>query len=97
MLSILLYADDVVVMSEDHEELQKMLGVVSMYGMNFDVKFNDEKNKVLVMNGENEDDSRSWMLGGKKIHRTRSYKYLGMMLDEKECERTKNERIGRAI
>ena len=37
------------------------------------------------------------MLGGKKIHLTKSYKYLGMMMDEKGCERTKNEIIGRAI
>ena len=29
VLNILLYADDVVVMSEDHEELQKILDVVS--------------------------------------------------------------------
>ena len=57
VLSILLYADDVVVMSEDHEKLQNMLDVVSMYGKNFDVKFSDEKSKVLVVNGENEDDS----------------------------------------
>ena len=49
------------------------------------------------MNGENEDDSRSWMLGGKKIHRIKSCRYLGMMLDEKGCEKIKNESIGRAI
>ena len=43
VLSILLYADDVVVMSE---ELQKMLDVV--YGKNRDVNFSDEKKQGAV-------------------------------------------------
>ena len=37
----------------------------------------------MVVNGEHEDDSRSRMLGDKKIHRTKSYKCLGMMMDDK--------------
>ena len=58
VLSILLYADNIIVKNEDHEELQNILDVVSMYGRNFYVKFNDENSKVLVVNGENKDESR---------------------------------------
>ncbi|XP_045115935.1 uncharacterized protein LOC123507244 [Portunus trituberculatus] len=35
------------------------------------------------------------MLGGKEIGRTKEYKYLGIWLDERGCERTKQERIAR--
>ena len=72
-----------------------MLHVVSMYGRISYDNFIDEKSKVLVVNGENEDDCLSWKLGGTKIHMTYSCKYLGIMLDEIGCEKTKYERIGR--
>ena len=35
------------------------------------------------------------MLGGEEIGRTKEYKYLGIWLDERGCERTKHERIAR--
>ena len=47
----------------------------------------------MVVNEGNEDDSRYWMLGSKKVHRMKSCKYIGMMMDEKEYERTKYEKI----
>ena len=40
---LLLFADDMVVMSETAEELQSLLDVVSGYGRNFGVKFSREK------------------------------------------------------
>ena len=82
-------------MNEDHKELQKVLDMMSMF-RSFEVKFSNEKSKVLVENGENEDDNKSWMIGGKRIHRTKCYKYMGMMLDEKGCEKPKYVRIGRS-
>ena len=42
---------------------------------------------MLLVNEENKDNSRSWMLEGKRIHITKSYKYFGMMMDEKGCEK----------
>ena len=35
------------------------------------------------------------MVGGEEIGRTKEYKYLGIWLDERGCERTKQERIAR--
>ena len=42
-ICVLLYADDVVVMSESAEELQELLDVVSEYGNDFGVNFSSEK------------------------------------------------------
>ncbi|KAG0717602.1 hypothetical protein GWK47_054088 [Chionoecetes opilio] len=36
------------------------------------------------------------MVGGNEIKRTKEYKYLGIWLDDKGCEKTKHERIARA-
>ena len=95
VLSILLYADDVVVLSEHHAELQEMLNAVTEYGRDFDVRFSREKSKVLVVNGDASDRDRTWMLGGNEIGRTEEYKYLGIWLDERGCEKTKQDRIAR--
>ena len=57
-ICLLLYADDVVVMSETAEELQSLLDVVSGYGRNVEVKFSNEKSKVIIVNmSEDERDT----------------------------------------
>ncbi len=95
-VSILLYADDVVILSESEESLQTMLNVVTEYGTDLNVKFSSEKSQVLVINDEEMDRNRTWTLGGIDIKRTNEYKHLGMTMDEKGCEKTKHERVARA-
>ncbi|KAG0722455.1 EEF1A lysine methyltransferase 2 [Chionoecetes opilio] len=43
---------DVVVLSENHNELQEMLNAVTEYGRDFNVSFSKEKSQVLVVNGK---------------------------------------------
>ena len=50
-LAILLDADDVVLLSENREELLEMLNFVSKYGRDFQVRFSAVKSKVMVING----------------------------------------------
>lgn len=95
-LKIVLYADDAVVMSETAEELQGMMDCVSGYGRDFDVKFSAEKSQVLVVNGTDEDVDRKWVLGGKEIGRTNEYRYLGMNVNEKGCDGTKDIKVSKA-
>ena len=95
-LAILLYADDVVLLSENGEELQEMLNTVSKYGRDFQVKFSVDKSKVMVINGGMEDDGRVWELGGNILKRTKEYVYLGINLSEDGCEKAKSEKIAKA-
>ena len=60
VLSVLMYADNVVVLSENHKDLQEMLKEVTDYGRDFDVNFSKEKSQVLVMNGDDSDSTRTW-------------------------------------
>ena len=46
----MLSADDIVIMSECGEKLQRMLYVVNMYGRYFNAKFSSDKSQVLVIN-----------------------------------------------
>ncbi len=45
---------------------------------------------------KNVDEDRTWRLGEVNISKTDTYKYLGMIVDGKGCERTKTERIARS-
>ena len=95
-LGCLLYADDIVIMSEDSEELQEMLDLTAQYGRDFDMSFSSVKSQVVVVNADGEDDGRAWRIGEMEIGRTDQYKYLGIMVDENGTDRTKLDRIAKA-
>ena len=93
-LNLLMYADDIVILSESKEDLQSLLDLVAGFGR--DLKFSDEKNQVLVINGDDSDVGRTWKLGEMTLKRTKKYQYFGMLVDEKGCEDTKCDRLSRA-
>ncbi|KAF2348054.1 Reverse transcriptase domain [Trinorchestia longiramus] len=70
-LSCLLYADDIVVVSKSEQELQMMLEIVDGYSRDFKVKFEGDKSKVMVINGDETDRDREWNIGEVKIGRTK--------------------------
>ena len=88
-LCVLLYADDVVVMSESAEELHSLLDVVGEYGKDFEVKFSSEKSKVMI-NKSDEERNATWKLDGKDLQQACENKYLGMWLSQDGCNRAKN-------
>ncbi len=49
-LSILLYADDIVLLSDTENGLQAMLNVVHKWGQTFMIKFNEKKSTILTQN-----------------------------------------------
>ena len=92
-LSILMYADDIIIMSESSEELQQMLNVVSEYSLDFGVKFGVDKNLIMVLNGDEDDIDKEWKPGECCVKRKYEYKYLGVTLNIKECEKAKSEKM----
>ena len=95
-LSILLYADDVIIMSECAIELQAMLNAVSEYSNDFCVSFSEAKSKVIVINGMEEDVDREWQIGGISVKRTKEYKYLGVTLTESGSEKIMDDKVCKA-
>ena len=77
-LNLLMYADDIVILSESKEDLQSLLDVIAGFGRDFDVKFTDEKSQVLVINGDDSDVGRTWKLGEMTLKRTKKYPELGL-------------------
>lgn len=87
---VLLYADDVVVMSKSAEELQELLDVVNEYGRDFGVKFSHNKSQVMVLNCAEGERLRTWRIGDTELEQTKKYKYLGVYMSQNECEKTNN-------
>ena len=48
-LSLLMYADDIILMSEKSDDLQSMLDVVNEYSVDFGVKFGMDKSLVMIV------------------------------------------------
>jgi len=89
-LSILLFADDVVLMAE--EDMDKMLKVVHEYSKEWRFQFNAQKCKVMANRKKSQGD---WMIGGEKVAEVESFVYLGVEFGKKtrwkEMAKSKDE------
>ena len=85
-LCILLYTDDVIIMSESGVDLQSMPNAVHKYSPDICVKFSEEESKVVVINGVKEDRDRAWKLGDICVKKAKEYKYLGVTVTDTESK-----------
>ena len=73
-----------------------MLDVVDEHSDDFCVKFGMDKSLIMIVNSNEEDADKVWELGGNQMKRTEEYKYLGVTLNVKGCEKAKSEKMSRA-
>lgn len=66
VLSMLLYSDNGMVLSEHHILLHGMLNTLSEYGRDLTAMFS-KKSHVLVINGDASDAARTYIFGGNDI------------------------------
>ena len=76
-LAILLYADDIVLIANSAEELQRNMEKMTDWGRKWKCTFNKKKSKVVVFGSKNKKERR-WLLGGGEIEQVNKYKYLGI-------------------
>ena len=75
----LFWADDVVLLANDENELKRMLCLAAQFAEDWKLSFNHDKSNVLVV-GQRTDKNKLWKLGGKLISEVDSYKYLGVTI-----------------
>ena len=81
LLSILLYADDQVLIASSPEELQAMMDVVFDYSERWRFRLNHTKSAVLVYGtSQRRYPLRLWWLGADLVAERVSYRYLGVIL-----------------
>jgi len=89
-VSLLLFADDIVLMAESKRELQVMLNVVDEYSKLFRFRFNKDKCSVMIFEKkqnrrqteEKEKPIEKFYLGGEELKIASHYKYLGLLVDK---------------
>ena len=79
VVSLLLFADDIVLMAESAEMLQKMLDVVYSYSKKYRFRFNKDKSNVMIFGSPMR--NKKFYLGESEMQIVDSYKYLGLILD----------------
>ena len=80
-LFILLFADDIVLLSDTIVGLQNQLDVLARNALNLDLHVNlDKTNIVIFRNGGYIAKKEVWYYDGQSISVVNSYKYLGLFL-----------------
>ena len=81
LLSLLLYADDIILIADSAEELREMLQVVSEFAYKWRFELSNEKSEVVIFNArkqtEDEYKGEVFKMSGEKLRIVNEYKYLG--------------------
>ena len=82
-VDILLYADDIILLSENEDDLQKMLTCVNEWCKKWKMCINQKKTQVMhFRNPGTEISNFKFCVGDKQLEFADKYKYLGLFLDE---------------
>ena len=83
VISILLYADDIVLISENEQNLQKMLNIVNNWITRWRMKVNlPDKTKIVQFRNIRANQSKyNFHIGNRPVQYADSYPYLGLVLN----------------
>jgi ssDNA-binding Zn-finger/Zn-ribbon topoisomerase 1 len=101
-ISILLYADDMVLIAKNETDLQYMLDAMNEWMKKWRLKVNINKSNVMHFRPKRKACSRyDFKYNGQEICKVSSYKYLGVYLDEhmdfNKCSQVLSESASRAL
>ena len=80
LISCIIWAGDIVLLSETEEGLQCMLNHLSEYTKENGMSIHTEKTKGMIFNKSGKFFRRNFKLGNENIFTTNSYKYLGFIV-----------------
>ena len=81
-LNCLMYADDLILISETATGLQICLDKLRDYTEKWDLKLNLKKTKIMVFNKGGRKNTIPFFFGGNVVEQTTSYKYLGTIITD---------------
>lgn len=79
-VSSLLYADDIILLSNTESGLQKSLDLLSDFCSSWKLEVNNQKSKVIIFNSNGKTYLNSFKINGTVIETVKSYCYLGITL-----------------
>ena len=84
-INALMYADDLIVLSETESGLQKQLDKISVYCEKWKLELNTQKTKIMNFNRGNRLVKRDFTYKGKILGNVKTIKYLGFSISAKNC------------
>lgn len=101
-IPILLYADDIVLISPNEVNLQKMLDAMSKWCFKWRLKLNESKSNIIHFRPKRTPCTEvNFKYGHCELETVRQYKYLGVVLDEymtfDKCANVLGSSAGRAL
>ena len=82
-LNMLLYADDIVLISPSHEKAQQQLSLLANWCKNWNMYINSKKSQIMhIRNYQKPCCQKDLYCGDEKLQYTSTYKYLGFILHE---------------
>ena len=84
----LMYADDLILMSTTKEGLQKSLNALYDYCHKWKLNINMKKTKTMIFSQGTNIKHTKFYLNGTEISDTRTFKYLGITINSKNCSFT---------
>ena len=85
-INALLYADDLVLISESKEGLQKQIDTLHNYCKKWKLKINTKKTKSMVFNRGNKIINADFKVGDTHIEKVKTFTYLGFAISAKNCQ-----------
>ena len=83
ILNILLYADDIVLITENEEDMQSLLFIVQNWCQKWRLEVNLEKTNILHVRTKRKNQSRfTFLFNCQPVPYCQSYKYLGCNINE---------------
>ena len=80
-LSCLMFADDIVLLSESKEGLQRCLNKLEAYADEWDMTVNKKKTKIMIIQNRGKAPSLEFQYKGENLEVVNSYKYLGTIIN----------------
>jgi len=82
-VTCLLYADDVVLLARNEQDLKEMLNVVNQWCMKWNINVNGDKSEVVHFRNKSVEQTRNkFCIGNIDIKKVSKYRYLGLFLHE---------------
>ena len=80
-ISVLMYADDIVLVSESEDGMTDMLKEMETIGTEYGFAFSLKKSKIMRWNSKGRIPNSTWTLYGQEIEEVNTYTYLGVQID----------------
>ena len=88
-VNIMLYADDIIILAQSKDELQKQMNTLNSFCQTNGLEINEKKTKVMVFNRGNNLCKADIYVENSLIENVKQVKYLGFTIGAKKCSLNK--------